>query len=151
MEGAGGTGSMEVVITFLFARAGDVFLTDVAHNCMTIGAHHFIATEFFDELDLAFGTSSHHCLASGFFHLVTSSKPFVILDLFTIFGHMRSLFALAACDKAAVWVLTVEDTVNVDWLAYGLEITEWAHLKTLYARGRYLGLLLIESQLVVKL
>lgn len=133
MEGAGGTRSMEVVITLLFACAGDVFLTDVAHNCLTIRAHHFIATEFFDELDFAFWASPHHRLASGFFHPVTSSKPFVVLDLFTSFGQMRSLFALAACDKAAVWVLTVEDTVNVHWLAYGLEITEWAHLKTLYA------------------
>jgi hypothetical protein len=134
MEGAGGTRSMEVIITLLFARAGDVYLTDVAHNCSTVRAHHFIATEFFDELDFAFWTSPHHRLASGFFHLVTSSKPFVVLDLFTSSGQMRSLFALAACDKAAVWVLTVEDTVNVHWLAYGLEITEWAHLKTLYAR-----------------
>jgi hypothetical protein len=129
MEDAGGTRSMEVVITF----AGDVFLTDVAHDCLTICAHHFIATEFFDELDFAFWTSPHHRLASGFFHLVTSSKPFVILDLFTSSGQVRSLFALATCDKAAVWVLTVKDTVNVYWLTYSLEITEWAHLKTMYA------------------
>ena len=82
MEGAGGTRSMEVFITF----AGDVFLTDIAHNCSTICAHHFIATEFFDELDFAFWTSPHHRLASGFFYLVASSKPFVVLDFFTGFG-----------------------------------------------------------------
>src|SRR4051794_30590004 len=133
MEGAGGTRSMEVVITLLFAGAGNVFLTDIAHNCSTIRAHHFIATEFFDELDFAFWTSPHHGLASGFFYLVTSSKSFVVPDLFTSSGQMRSLFALAACDKAAVWVLTVKNTVNVHWLAYRLKITEWAHLKTLYA------------------
>jgi hypothetical protein len=86
MEGAGGTRSMKVVITLLFARAGDVFLTDVAHNCSAICTHHFIATELFDELDFAFWTSPHHRLASGFFHLVTSSKPLVILDLFTSSG-----------------------------------------------------------------
>ena len=64
---------------------------------------------------------------------------------------MGSFFALATGNKAAIRVLAVEDTIDFDGRTYGLEIAEWAHLETLYVSQGYLGLLLIECQLVEKL
>lgn len=74
---------MEVIVTLLFAGSRDVLLTNIAHDCTAICADHLVATVFFDEFDSALRTSPHHRLTPGFFHLVTSTKSFIVLGLLT--------------------------------------------------------------------
>ena len=73
VKGTGGTGSMEVVIALFFARARYVFLADITHDGIAIGADHLIAAILFNQFDSTLGTSPHHGLTPGFFHLVSST------------------------------------------------------------------------------